>query len=119
MPPVLLRDEARGSGTAFAGRFVRLRGRRLAPALLFAMLLLPGRTDPGSPAPRIGRRTLDRFHGFPEMRGMLARFSLQLADAANARNWQSFSAGLRADDQLAQLRAVNAVVRPFPVFRTN
>jgi hypothetical protein len=65
---------------------------------------------PGCPTPRIGRRTLDRFHGFPEMRGM-PRGSRCSANAANARSVRLCQSS--ADDQLAQLRAAMRPRTPF------
>lgn len=125
MPPVLYRAVARALRVASAVVYMRTLARRglwMLPAAAVAFLLLPagigeGTAMPARPRPFAppGVYSTD-FTGFPKWQGMIERFARQLAapDSADARAWQSFVRGLRGDNRLALLRAVNAAINAFP-----
>lgn len=123
MPLVVSRAEARAACAVVAGSHIRVllwRGLLMLPAMAIALLLLATETGEGTAMPThlrpfalAGVYSGD-FAGFPKWRGMLARFSHQLAEPADARAWYSLVGGLGDGDRLAQLRAVNTAINAFP-----
>lgn len=125
MPPISSRSGAHAVCARLAGAHFRglwRRGVALLPAFGLALLLLPAGIGEGTAMPVHPRKLAPAavystdFTGFPKWRGMLERFSRQLAapDGADAALWRAFVDRLRGGDRAAQLRAVNAAVNAIP-----
>jgi predicted transglutaminase-like cysteine proteinase len=125
MPPISSRSGARAVRVRLAGAHIRglwRGGLALFPALGLALLLLPAGVGEGTAMPVSARTPAPApvystdFTGFPKWRGMLERFSRQLAapDGADAALWRAFVDKLRVDDPAAELRAVNHAVNAIP-----